>query len=139
MTEPSGLQRDACGVRGLQRADVALLLGYALATVLWLWPMPRHAQAFSFYDRGGFPIVATADYYLIAWILSWGSHALAHAPLHLFDANTFYPAALSLAYSEHLIGYLPLFAPVWWLTGNGVLALNVTAFLTYPLSAWFTY
>lgn len=139
MTAPPARSRDARDVRGVHRADVALLVGYTVAAVAWLWPLPRHAWAYSVYDPGGFPNLATADFYLILWILSWVAHALTHAPLHLFDANTFHPAPLALAYSEHLIGYQPLFAPVWWLTGNGVFALNVTALLTYPLSAWFTY
>ena len=139
MTVPSVRPRDARDVRGVHAADVLLLLGYAVAAVAWLWPMPRHAWAWSAWDPGGFPNLATADFYLILWILSWVAHAVTRAPLHLFDANTFHPAPLALAYSEHLIGYQPLFAPVWWLTGNGVFALNVTAFLTYPLSAWFTY
>lgn len=136
MSEPAGTTRP---VRGLHLADVALLLGYAAAAVLWLWPLPRHPWAHSAYDPGGFPVMATADFYLIVWILSWVAHAIVRAPLHLFDANTFHPAPLALAYSEHLIGYLPLFGPVYWLTGNGIFALNVTAVLTYPLSAWFTY
>lgn len=136
MTEPAGNTR---GVRGLHFSDVLLLLGYAVAAVLWLWPLPRHPWAHSTYDPGGFPVMATADFYLIVWILSWVAHAIVRAPLHLFDANTFHPAPLALAYSEHLVGYLPLFGPVYWLTGNGIFALNVTVLLTYPLAAWFTY
>lgn len=131
--------RAAHPVRAIGATDVLVLVGYAIAALAWLWPMPRHAWAYSAWDPGGFPNLATADFYLILWILSWVAHVVTHAPLHLFDANTFHPAPLALAYSEHLIGYQPLFAPVWWLTGNGVFALNVTAFLTYPLSAWFTY
>jgi hypothetical protein len=136
MTEPAGTTRD---VRGLHLPDVLLLLGFAVAAVLWLWPLPRHPWAHSTYDPGGFPVMATADFYLVVWILSWVAHAIVRAPLHLFDANTFPPAPLALAYSEHLVGYLPLFGPVYWLTGNGIFALNVTVILTYPLAAWFTY
>ncbi|MBM4244923.1 MAG: hypothetical protein FJ148_14095 [Deltaproteobacteria bacterium] len=139
MTESAGSARGTRDLRGLHPADVLLLLGYAAAALLWLWPLPHHPWANSVYDPGGFPAVATADFYLVVWILSWFAHVVTRAPLHLFDANTFHPAPLALAYSEHLIGYLPLFGPFWWATGNGILALNATAFLTYPLSAWFTY
>lgn len=126
-------------VRGLRALDLLVLVGYAAVTIPWLWPLPLHPWSRSFYDAGGFPVVGTADFYLIVWAMSWVAHAVVRSPLHLFDANTFHPAPLTLAYSEHLAGYLPLFGPIYWITGNGLFALNVTAFLTYPLCAWFTY
>jgi hypothetical protein len=124
---------------GWRAGDVLLLLAYAVLALWWVSPPPRLWATHSAYDPRGFEVVGTADFYLIVWVLSWVAHAIWRSPLHLFDANTFFPAPLSLAYSEHLIGFLPLFGPVYWLTGNPILALNVTAFLTYPLSAWFTY
>ena len=36
----------------------------------------------------------------------WGTRSL-HSPLHLFDANAFYPHQLSLAFSDSLLGYGP--------------------------------
>jgi hypothetical protein len=131
--------RHGAGARRLAAVDVAVLLAYAAAAFVYLWPLPRYAWNHSLYDPGGFAALGMADYYLIVWVMSWVAHAVWHAPLHPFDANTFFPAPLALAYSEHLAGYLPLFGPVYWLTGNGVFALNVTAYLTYPLSAFFTY
>jgi hypothetical protein len=67
--------------------------------------------------------------------VTWVSHALATAPASVFDGNAFHPARLSVAYSESMLGYVPLFAPTYWLTGNPVLALNVMTALTYPLAA----
>ena len=64
MTVPSVRPRDARDVRGVHAADVLLLLVYAVAAVGWLWPMPRHAWAYSAWDPGGFPNLATADFYL---------------------------------------------------------------------------
>ena len=119
--------------------DLGLLLGYAVLALVWLWPAPRFWATHVAYDPGKFDATSTADFHLIVWVLSWVAHAVWRTPLRLFDANTFYPAPLSLAYSEHLIGYLPLFGPVYWLGDNPILALNLTAFLTYPLSAYFTY
>jgi hypothetical protein len=65
------------------------------------------------------------DSLLTTWILSWDLHALATAPLHLFDANIFYPALRTLALSEHMLGNVPLFAAVALATDNPLLANNV--------------
>ena len=79
------------------------------------------------------PGALQADGFLITWILAWDCPALLHAPLRLFDANIFYPARATLAGSEHLVGHLPLFAPVYWLSGNPVLAIQFTRFMTISL------
>src|SRR5262245_9199625 len=68
------------------------------------------------------------------WILSWDTHALLTAPARLFDANIFHPAPLTLALSEHLLGYWPLFAPVYLATRNAALAYDATIFLAFVLS-----
>lgn len=105
-------------------AAVATL--YVGLTFWWLWPLPRlaatHAQV-------------APDVYLLLWILAWGSHALATQPWTLFDANAFHPAPHALAFSEHLLGQQPIFAPVYWATGNAVLAANVLVLVGYPLTA----
>lgn len=100
-------------------------------TAWWLWPLPTvlatHAGIAAFPDY-------VADYHLIAWGLAWGAHALVHQPLALFDANTFHPATYSLAFSEHFLGHQPVFAPIYWMTGNPILGANVILFVSYPLS-----
>jgi len=78
--------------------------------------------------RGG------ADTHLIAWVLSWDTHALTSAPLRLFEANILHPAHNTLAAAEHMLGYVPLFAPAYWLTGNPVFALNWTLWASFALS-----
>ena len=40
----------------------------------------------------------------------------------------------TLAYSEHLLGLLPIAAPLQWLTGSPVVSYNVTFLLTFVLS-----
>jgi hypothetical protein len=74
------------------------------------------------------------DTHLYIWTLAWDTYALVHQPLQIFDANIYYPFANTLAYSENLIGSALFAAPVIWLTGNLVLATNLTAFLTCLLS-----
>ncbi len=65
------------------------------------------------------------DTHLYLWTLAWDVHALTTQPLSLFDANIYYPYSGTLAYSENLLGSGLLAAPIIWLTGNLVLALNL--------------
>jgi hypothetical protein len=73
------------------------------------------------------------DIHLFIWTLAWDAHAFVTQPLHIFDANIYYPYANTLAYSENLIGSAFFAAPILWLTGNAVLAMNLTALLTCVL------
>jgi len=73
------------------------------------------------------------DTHLYIWTLAWDTHAFLHQPLNIFDANIYYPYANTLAYSENLIGTALFAAPVIWLTGNMVLAMNLVALLTCVL------
>jgi hypothetical protein len=74
------------------------------------------------------------DPLLVSWILAWDVHALTTDPMHLFDANIFYPVKRSLAFSEHLLGVLPIFAPVFLLTGNATVGYNLVLLLSFALS-----
>lgn len=111
-----------------------LLVAYVMFTVWWLWPLPTVWRDHSAYFGAEYEVVV-GDYYLAVWLVSWDTHALFTAPWHLFNANIFYPSRMALGYSEHLLGYVPLFAPVYAVTSNPVFAANVLIFSTYPLCA----
>lgn len=66
--------------------------------------------------------------------LAWDLHALGSMPLRLFDANIFHPHRWALAYSEHLLGLVPLAGPVALAGGGPILAHNVVLFSTFPLT-----
>src|SRR5262249_44310539 len=68
---------------------------------------------------------------LTLWILAWDTHALVTDPLHLFHANVLYPARWSLATSEHMLGNVPFFAPIYLASDNPVLAHQATLFATF--------
>ena len=72
----------------------------------------------------------SADTDLVAWLLSWDIHALLHRPWTIFEANTFAPLHHTLAFSENLIGSAVVAAPIVWITGNVVLAMNLVALLS---------
>lgn len=79
-------------------------------------------------------IVDNPDTHLYMWTLAWDAHAFASNPFGIFDANIFHPDRNTLAWSENLIGSAFFAAPIVWLTGDLVLATNLTAMLTCVLS-----
>jgi hypothetical protein len=48
----------------------------------------------------GQPFVDLGDPLLLRWSLSWSAHSVVTDPLHLFDANIFWPHGLALAYTD---------------------------------------
>ena len=102
---------------------VALL--YAALTVALAYPLSIHPA-----DR---VLSAGPDTDLFVWTLSWDVHAFTHQPFSIFEANIYYPEHRTLAYSENLIGSAPFAAPIVWLTGNPVLAMNLVALLSCVL------
>ena len=104
--------------------ELALVAATYLVAALWfLWPLPTHFADHTAYWGADVPGIS-ADGHLQLWILAWDAHALLTDPLHLLHANAFHPATASLAYSDHLFGHLPWFAPWYWATGNPILAGN---------------
>ncbi len=74
------------------------------------------------------------DPLLNAWILAWDTHALLTDPFHLFDANIFYPLPHTLAYSEHLLSTAALGLPLGLVSGEPVVAYNLSLLLSFPLA-----
>ena len=105
-------------------------LGLYLALFAWLTlPWLRHIAS-------SIPRASNLnDAQLIVWILAWCAHALATDPLRLFDANINYPALGQLTGSDHLLSSQLVFAPLFWSTGNAILATNLLVLISYPLAA----
>ncbi len=74
------------------------LAGLVLA-VITTWPLVLHMGSRIAPDLG--------DPVRTAWEVAWVGHAMLHDPLHIFNANDFYPHPLSLAFSDSLLGYGP--------------------------------
>jgi hypothetical protein len=122
---------------GLARWVAAGTVLYAGATVVLTWPLLRHPgttvlDTVSLY--GPAAILIQRDINLTLWTLAWDAHALLTDPLRLFHANAFYPAPYTLALTEHALGSLPVFFPVYLLTGNPVLAYQTTMLATFVLA-----
>lgn len=70
------------------------------------------------------------------WALAHETVALSTDPASLLDGNVFHPDARSLFYGPTAFGALPVFAPVFLLTGNPALAINATFLGCTALTAW---
>lgn len=77
---------------------MAAFAGVALAVAM-SWPLVLHLGSDVGKDLG--------DPLLQAWQVAWIGHALLHAPLDLWQANTFWPYDDTLAFSDVLVGYAP--------------------------------
>ncbi len=106
----------------------AVVLGYAVLAV-WLYH-PLFADP----TRAVFgPAILAVDIKFHIWTMAWSWHALTSDPLSLFDANIFHPFRLSLAGSEHTLGHLPIFGPIYAVSGNPVLAFQLNCLLNLAL------
>jgi hypothetical protein len=121
---PSDEARSSGG-RGEIKAAVAALALYAALAVGMTWPLARSP---------GTLLHANGDVFGNAWAVAWVAHQAFKDPLHLFDANMFFPHTKSLAYAESLVPQGMQGAPVLALGGSVPLAYNLVFLLTFPLS-----
>lgn len=112
-------------LRNRRLAQLALFLALAVAHT---WPLASGLSTWSRMDN--------ADTALNAWILSWVAHQLPVAPLHLFDANIFYPEPRTLAFSEHMVVQGVMSAPFFAAGLSAVTVYNVMLILGFALSGW---
>jgi hypothetical protein len=103
-----------------------VVLAYAALALLWMRPM-------SFSPATVLPDVG--DPVHLAYVMAWDAHQLVRRPWALFESNSFYPWPHSLAFGDHLLPEAIVVAPVWWVSGNAVLAYNVSTFLALTTSA----
>ena len=103
---------------------------YVAITVAMTYPVLRHIGSVVPHDLGD-PILNT-------WLLWWSSK---HVPLTAawWNAPMFFPATDVMAFSELLIGLLPITLVVQWLTHNPLAAYNVALLLSFPLCALAAY
>jgi Protein of unknown function (DUF3108) len=100
---------------------------YAVVALVFSWPLVVSLRTHLGAPEG------LGDPYLNLWILGWDLRTLTTHPAWLlngriFDANIFYPAASTLAYSDHQILQALFVLPVYILSGDPVLCYNVLLF-----------
>lgn len=119
-------------VRAAGELAVVTISFLALALVA-TWPLARHLSASLPGDLG--------DPLFVTWVMAWvGRHLTAlfggdFAAFHdMWNAPIFWPERNALAYSEHFTAQAMQALPIYWLTGNALLAYNVVFLATYVLS-----
>jgi len=110
------------------------ILVFVAAAIVYTWPLVTNSQSVLAAPYG------PGDPYLNVWILGWDLHTLVSSPLafvtgRVFDANIFYPATKTLAYSDHLLLPAMVIAPVFLLTQSVVLCYNLVLLLSLVASA----
>lgn len=107
--------------------ELVVVLGFCLFTALLTWPYVTRLRD---------AVVDKGDPYLIAWIMWWDYHATFTNPLHLFDANVFYPLKYSLAFSEHSYGISLLFFPLYFLGLKPLTVQTIALFFGFAVSGY---
>jgi hypothetical protein len=72
-----------------------------------------------------------ADGQISIWNVAWVARTLVTDPLHVFDANIFFPRKTTLAYSEANLLPGAIGIPVYWASGNPWLTLNVVMLVAF--------
>lgn len=108
----------------------ALLPGAGYALLLVVLMGPRLGELATRLPRAP----NQSDAQLIAWILSWVAHATADPAATVLSPNINHPAPAQLTGSDWFLSPQLLFAPLLWITGNAVLALNLTGLALYWLA-----
>jgi hypothetical protein len=126
---PSRTEASRDASLGVRPALGALGL-FAVLAVIHLWPLASAPGTLSRNDNG--------DFVLHEWIMAWVAHQIVADPLHLFDANIFYPERGTLAYSDHLFVQSMLGAPLLWAGASPVLVHNLVLIAGFALTGWTT-
>ena len=126
-TRPSASPSSLAPTPSLAVCAIMFLVFLALSAI-FTWPLVTNP---------GELLGGTNDPPLFTWILSTVASALYEDPSSLFEGGIFYPYGRSISFSEPLIlPALLVAAPVEALSGNPILAYNVTLLVFMSLSAW---
>ncbi|MEO5824031.1 MAG: hypothetical protein ABIT71_26285 [Vicinamibacteraceae bacterium] len=109
------------------RWHVGLALGFTALALAMTWPL-------------GSPMARVVpdmdDAFFSIWRLSWVAHQLVHQPTALFDANIFYPARHTLAYSDAMLLVGLAGAPFLWAGVPPAVVHNGLLIAALASSAW---
>lgn len=107
--------------------EIFIVLAFCAFTTLLTWPYINYLR---------YAVVDTGDPYLESWVLWWDFHQTFTNPLHLFDANIFYPYRYTLAFSEHCYGIALVFFPLFALGLRPLTVHAVAMFFGFALCGY---
>ena len=106
----------------------ATLAFFVMLSLVHTWPLATDPGHLARHDN--------RDTLLNEWIVAWVAHQATHDPVHLFDANIFFPERDTLAYSEPLVPQAAMGAPMLALGASPVLTYNLLLILGLSLTGW---
>lgn len=89
---------------------------YATTAAALTWPLSAHLAS---------TIVSHDDVLFSIWRLAWIAHQLRSDPVHLFDANIFFPARDTLAFSDAMLLQGLIGSPMIWARLHPLLVHNL--------------
>jgi hypothetical protein len=101
-----------------------LMLGFSSLVTALTWPQIRRLDAVA--DLG--------DPLFSIWRIAWVNHQILRDPLHLFDANIFYPERLTLTYSDPALVPALMSAPLFWIGVHQIVIYNLLLLSGFVLS-----
>jgi hypothetical protein len=109
------------------RSVLLVLAALAAVTLVVTWPLGAELGT-SYPGDYGDPLFVT-------WVMAWVNHHVASLSFEGFwDAGIFFPERNTLAFSEHFIAQSLMVGPVYWSSGNPILAYNLAFVLTFLLT-----
>ena len=109
------------------RWHLGLGLGFTALALVMTWPLG---------SPGARVVPDMNDSFFNIWRLSWVAHQLVHQPTALFDANIFYPARHTLAYSDAMLLVGLAGAPFLWAGVPPAVVHNGLLIAALVSSAW---
>jgi len=105
-------------------------VAFTVCTIALTWPIGSPALNL---------LPDSDDAYFSVWRLGWVGHQMAVDPLHLFNANIFFPAKGTLAYSDAMLLLGVVASPLQWAGLHPVAIHNfllIISFVAAGLGAW---
>ena len=109
------------------RWHLGLGVGFTALALVMTWPLG---------SPGARLLPDMNDAFFNIWRLSWVAHQLVHQPTALFDANIFYPARHTLAYSDAMLLVGLAGAPFLWAGVPPAVVHNGLLITALASSAW---
>ena len=109
-------------------ADAAVALLYAASALAFTYPLwldPGNHIAYK----------ASGDQLWVLSLLEWMRTALFSRPDEFFAGNFYFGSGGAMFGSDLMLGYLPIYGPLAWVTQNPVLAYSLTHIAAYALNA----
>jgi len=114
---------------GLHREVILVIGGFVALSALMTYPLAFNLGSL------GYKLQLPGDPQYSVWNVAWVAHALLTNPLHVLDANIFYPHRGTLIYSETNLIAGAIGVPAYALTNNPFAAHNFAVLMSFALSA----